>query len=229
MTSLSKSQVSELARELDQTVSEFCNRPLDAGPYTYAWADALVVKCREGGRVVNVALLVAVEVNNDQHLGNTRLRHRYGRGRCRPAGLFGAVSSQGDCPVYSSVCSDDHASLRDAVVLFRRASGWIGAARSGTRLPVLGWASSAIWVPGRLLTMWANPQSGPVAPASPRRPACRSRSRPVAFNECGDGGMFATSPDLRRCDHSHGYFHIVSGGTSTFHGRTGGVWSNDSG
>lgn len=39
VTSLSKSQVSELARDLDQTVSEFRNRPLDAGPYTYVWAD----------------------------------------------------------------------------------------------------------------------------------------------------------------------------------------------
>ena len=44
VTSLSKSQVSELARELDQTVSEFRNRPLDSGPYTYVRADALVVK-----------------------------------------------------------------------------------------------------------------------------------------------------------------------------------------
>ena len=67
VTSLSKSQVSELARELDQTVSEFRNRPLDADPYTYVWADALVVKCREGGRVVNVALLLAVGVNNEGH------------------------------------------------------------------------------------------------------------------------------------------------------------------
>ena len=65
--SLSKSQVSELTRELDQTVSEFGNRPLDSGPYTYVWADPLVVKCREGCRVVNVALLLAAGVNNGQH------------------------------------------------------------------------------------------------------------------------------------------------------------------
>ena len=67
VTSLSKSQVSELARDLDQTVAEFRNRPLDAGPYTHVWADALVVKAREGGRVVNVALLSAVGVNNEGH------------------------------------------------------------------------------------------------------------------------------------------------------------------
>jgi len=88
VTSLSRSQVSELARELDQTVAEFRNRPLDAGPYTYVWADALVVKCREGGRVVNVALLVAVGINNEGHLGNIGSRCRYGRGRGSLASLL---------------------------------------------------------------------------------------------------------------------------------------------
>jgi len=55
VTSLSKSHVSELARDLDQTVAEFRNRPQDANPHTYVWADAQVVKCRESGGVVNVA------------------------------------------------------------------------------------------------------------------------------------------------------------------------------
>ena len=39
--SLSKSQVSRMAGELDEMVTEFRNRPLDAGPYTYVWMDAL--------------------------------------------------------------------------------------------------------------------------------------------------------------------------------------------
>jgi putative transposase len=39
---MSKSQVSELAKNLDARVAEFRNRPLDAGPYTYVWLDALV-------------------------------------------------------------------------------------------------------------------------------------------------------------------------------------------
>lgn len=43
------------------------NRPLDAGPYTYVWADALTMKVREGGRIVNVACLVAVGVNGEGH------------------------------------------------------------------------------------------------------------------------------------------------------------------
>lgn len=48
VASLSKSRVSEPARDLDEMVTDFRNRPLDAGPYTYVWADALTMKLREG-------------------------------------------------------------------------------------------------------------------------------------------------------------------------------------
>src|SRR3954454_2490048 len=64
---LSKSQVSEMARELDAQVADFRHRPLDAGPYTFLAADALVLEVREGGRVVNVHALVATGVNADGH------------------------------------------------------------------------------------------------------------------------------------------------------------------
>jgi transposase-like protein len=64
---MSKSQVSELAKNLDQKVAEFRNRPLDAGPYTYVWLDALFHKVREGGRVVSVATVIATGVNADGH------------------------------------------------------------------------------------------------------------------------------------------------------------------
>ncbi|GAA3005681.1 hypothetical protein GCM10020229_16930 [Kitasatospora albolonga] len=65
VTQLSKSQVSEMAKHLDERVAEFRNRPLDQGPYTFVWVDALTQKVREGGRVVNVHCLVAVGVNNE--------------------------------------------------------------------------------------------------------------------------------------------------------------------
>jgi transposase-like protein len=64
ITQLSKSQVSVMAAELDDQVEQF-RTPLDAGPYTSLAADALVLKIREGGRVVNVHALVAVGVNGD--------------------------------------------------------------------------------------------------------------------------------------------------------------------
>ncbi len=60
---MSKSQVSELCKSLDPMVESFRNRPLDAGPYRYLWIDALVVKCREDGRIVNVCAVLATAVN----------------------------------------------------------------------------------------------------------------------------------------------------------------------
>jgi putative transposase len=63
ITRLSKSQVSEMAKELDGLVESFRTRPLDQGPYRFVWADALVVKVREGGRTVGVHVLIATGVN----------------------------------------------------------------------------------------------------------------------------------------------------------------------
>src|SRR6184192_1782627 len=60
-----KSQVSRLAKSLDQIVEDFRSRPLDGAPYAYVTFDALVVKCREGGRTVNVCVVHAVGVNRD--------------------------------------------------------------------------------------------------------------------------------------------------------------------
>ena len=67
ITRLSKSQVSVMAAELDAVVEDFRTRPLDAGPCTFVAADALVLKVREGGRVVNVHALLAAGVNADGH------------------------------------------------------------------------------------------------------------------------------------------------------------------
>ena len=62
---MSKSQVSRLAKSLDEIVEDFRTRPLDGAPYAYVTLDALVVKCRERGRTVNVCVVHAVGVNRD--------------------------------------------------------------------------------------------------------------------------------------------------------------------
>ena len=68
ITTLSKSQVSEMAKDLDGQVEQFRTRRLDdAGPFTFVAADALVLKVREGGRVVGVHALVATGVDADGH------------------------------------------------------------------------------------------------------------------------------------------------------------------
>lgn len=64
---ISKSQVSEMAKSLDELVNDFRCRPLVQGPYRYVWADAITQRCREGGRVVNVIAVTATGVNADGH------------------------------------------------------------------------------------------------------------------------------------------------------------------
>ncbi|MCB2413159.1 IS256 family transposase [Demequina sp. TTPB684] len=65
---LSKSQVSRMAEELDEHVAAFRHRPLgEAGPFTFVAADALTMKVREAGRVINAVCLVATGVNGDGH------------------------------------------------------------------------------------------------------------------------------------------------------------------
>jgi transposase-like protein len=54
-----------MAKVLDVEVEAFRTRPLDAGPYPYLWLDALTQKVREGGRVVQVAVVIATGVNAD--------------------------------------------------------------------------------------------------------------------------------------------------------------------
>ena len=60
---ISKSQVSEVAESLGEIVESFRNRPLDGAPYVYVTLDALTQRSREGGRIVNVHVLLAVGVN----------------------------------------------------------------------------------------------------------------------------------------------------------------------
>jgi transposase-like protein len=62
---MSKSQVSRLAKSLDAIVEDFRTRPLEGAPYPYLTLDALVVKCREGGRTVTACVVHAVAVNRD--------------------------------------------------------------------------------------------------------------------------------------------------------------------
>jgi transposase-like protein len=62
---MSRSQVSRLASSLDAIVEDFRTRSLDGAPYPYVTLDALVVKCREGGRTVNVCVVHTVGVNRD--------------------------------------------------------------------------------------------------------------------------------------------------------------------
>jgi len=61
---ISKSQVSRLCEEIDERVNAFLSRPIE-GAWPYLWIDATYLKVREAGRIVSLAVIVAVGVNTD--------------------------------------------------------------------------------------------------------------------------------------------------------------------
>ncbi len=123
ITRLSKSQVSNMARDLDEQVEAFRTRPLDAGPYTFVAADALVLKVREGGRVANVHALVATGVNADGHrevLGIQATSSEDGAGWL---GFFRDLTARGLTGV-KLVTSDAHAGLVAAIGATLPGASW---------------------------------------------------------------------------------------------------------
>ena len=64
LSGISKSQVSRLCEEIDERVKTFLQRPIE-GAWPYLWIDATYVKVRDGGRIVSVAVIIAVAANTD--------------------------------------------------------------------------------------------------------------------------------------------------------------------
>jgi putative transposase len=123
ITRLSKSQVSVMAAELDAQVGEFRSRPLDQGPYTFVAADALVLKVREGGRVVNVHALVATGVNADGHREILGVQVTSGEDGAGWLGFFRDLTARGLIGV-RLVTSDAHAGLVAAIGATLPGASW---------------------------------------------------------------------------------------------------------
>jgi putative transposase len=120
---LSKSQVSMMAKALHGMVDEFRNRPLDSGPYTYVWVDALTQRCRDGGRVVNVCTAIATAVNaNGQReiLGIEVFRSEDGAAW---TSFLRGLAARGFSGV-RLVISDDHLGLKQAIAAVLPGAGW---------------------------------------------------------------------------------------------------------
>jgi putative transposase len=64
MSGISKSQVSRLCEDIDVRVKAFLDRPIE-GDWPYLWIDATYIKVRQNGRIVSVAVIVAVGANTD--------------------------------------------------------------------------------------------------------------------------------------------------------------------
>ena len=123
ITRLSKSQVSEMAKDLDAQVADFRHRPLDAGPYTFVAADALVLKVREGGRVVNVHALVATGVNGDGHREILGLQVTSAEDGAGWLAFFRDLTARGLTGV-QLVTSDAHAGLVTAIGATLPGAAW---------------------------------------------------------------------------------------------------------
>ena len=101
-----------MAADLDAQVAAFRTRPLDAGPYTFVAADALMLKVREGGRVVNVHALVATGVNADGHREILGLQVTTAEDGAGWLAFFRDLTARGLSGV-ALVTSDAHAGLVD--------------------------------------------------------------------------------------------------------------------
>ena len=197
VASLSKSQVSELAKGLDEMVSDFRNRPLDAGPYTYVWVDALTMKVREGGRIVNIAYLLAVGVNGEGHreiLGIDVATTEDGAGWLA---FFRSLVARGLSGT-QLVISDDHQGLVDTIGATMAGASWQRCRTHYlrnllTKVP----KASETMVATMVRTIFAQPDPGPgMGPTPPHHrppPPGRSHRRRGAPRRCR-----STDPGLHR-------------------------------
>ncbi len=162
VTKLSKSQVSVMAAELDEMVTQFRSRPLDAGPYTFLWIDALTQKVREGGRTVNVHALIATGVNADgkrEILGLDVATCEDGAGWLA---FLRGLAARGLSGV-QLVTSDCHHGLRDAIAAVLPGASWQRcrahySRNLATRVP----KSAQPWVSTLVRTIFEQPDAASV-------------------------------------------------------------------
>jgi len=120
---LSKSQVSVMAKALDGMVDEFRNRPLDSGPYTYVWVDALTQRCRDGGRVVNICTAIATAVNANGQREILGIDVFTSEDRAAWTSFLRGLAARGLSGV-RLVISDDHLGLKQAIAAVLPGAGW---------------------------------------------------------------------------------------------------------
>jgi putative transposase len=120
---MSKSQVSRLATSLDEIVEDFRTRPLDGAPYAYVTLDALVVKCREGGRTINVCVVHAVGVNKDGFRESLGLDVVTAEDGAAWLAFLRSLVARGLAGV-KLVSSDAHPGLVDAIAATLPGSSW---------------------------------------------------------------------------------------------------------
>jgi putative transposase len=120
---ISKSQVSRICGELDEQVAAWRSRPLDAGAYPFVWVDALSMKVREAGRVVNTAVLVATAVNAEGYRELVGLEIGSAEDGASWTAFLRGLVARGLSGV-KLVVSDAHQGLKGAIAAVLEGAGW---------------------------------------------------------------------------------------------------------
>jgi transposase-like protein len=115
--------IDRLSKDLDVQVEAFRTRPLDAGPYTFLAADALVLKVREGGRTVNVHALLATAVNAEGYREILGLQVTSAEDGAGWLAFFRDLVARGLSGV-ALVTSDAHAGLVEAIGATLPGASW---------------------------------------------------------------------------------------------------------
>jgi len=123
ITGISKSQVSEMAKSLDEMVSAFRNRDLGGSKYAYVWLDALACKAREGKRVVNVAVVIAIGVRMDGYREILGVDVVTSEDRAGWHAFLKSLTARGLSGV-RLVISDAHTGLKDAISSCLPGAAW---------------------------------------------------------------------------------------------------------
>src|ERR1700745_3962053 len=196
-TGLSKSQGSAMGAQPTDLGDGCRTRPLDRGPYTFVWIDALTQKVREGGRTVNVHCLIATGVNADgcrEILGIDVTSSEDGAGWLA---FLRGLASRGLSGV-QLVISDDHAGLVNAIAAVLPGAAWQRCRTHYhrnllTRVP----KSAQPWVSTLVRTIFEQPD-----PASVRAPhaqgvvALEARCPTASPSSPATG---RSGPDCRHC------------------------------
>ncbi|MCT1429136.1 IS256 family transposase [Corynebacterium sp. p3-SID1241] len=114
INNLSKSQVSQMAKELDDMVDDFRTRRLNQSPYHFVSCDALTMKVREGGRVVKTSVLLATGVNADGYRELLGMQVATAESTASWTGFFRDLIARGLTGVFL-VTSDAHLGIQAAV------------------------------------------------------------------------------------------------------------------
>jgi hypothetical protein len=167
LAGISKSTVSKLCKDIDERVGAFLDRPL-AGDWPYLWLDATYLKQREGGRIVSVAVIIAVAANTDGKREIVGLHIGPSEAETFWAGFLKSLVRRGLRGV-KLVISDAHEGLKAAI---RRVMG-----ASWQRCRVHGMRNAQSYVAKGQQSMVSaalrKPSSSPTAPA-PARPCAMS-------------------------------------------------------